>query len=102
MATTFLSLTSLRRLLRFPAVVLYRIGDRPAIDAAVFVDAFEEGVGRLRRRTEIGRSGLADHGADLNRFAGGDLAVIEAAFRRVRRRSRPHRQTPRKPRRSEG
>ena len=51
----------LRRLLRFPAVVLDRIGDRPTIDAAILIDAFEVGVGRLRRRTEIGRPGFADH-----------------------------------------
>ena len=92
----------LGRLLRFPGIVLDRINDRPAVDAAILVDAFEIGVGGLRRRTEIGRSGLADHGAELDRLAGRGLAVVHAAFRRIRRRGRQCRQTRRESGDSQG
>ena len=70
----------LRGGLRIPLVVLDAVMDRTAVDAAVRIHASEISGGGLRRAAEVGRPGLADHGADLDRLAGRGLAVAQTAF----------------------
>ena len=74
--------------------------DRPAVDAAVVVDAVEVGPRQPRDPGEVGGRGLGGHGADLDRLAGGRLArcpcrtrrslwMLLTPPRRHRRRRRP-------------
>src|SRR6185312_7618507 len=69
-------------LLRVGLLGLGDVLDRPPVDAAVVVDAVEDGLRRLRDVGEVDTRLLGDDGADLDRIAGGLLAVAEAALRR--------------------
>jgi hypothetical protein len=68
-------------LLRLPGVVLEGIVDRPAVDSAIGVDAFEIGRRRVARRAEVGRTGPPDDAADRDRLSRRLLAIVQAADR---------------------
>ena len=69
-------------LLRVGLLGLGDVLDGPAVDAAVVVDAVEDGLRRLGDVGEVDTRLLGDDGADLDGLARGLLAVAEAALRR--------------------
>src|SRR3954466_11312461 len=91
--STFLALDELagerRDLAGVGLLGLDRVVDRPAVDAAVVVDAVEVGLRRVRDVGEVRAGLLGRDPAELDRGAARLLAVAEAALgRRGGRRAR--------------
>ena len=84
MPTHLVLLDQLRRqrgdLLRVDLLLLGDVLDRPAVDAAVVVDALEVGAGHARDPREVDAGDVRRHGADLDRLTRRRLARAEAAL----------------------
>src|SRR4029434_7731389 len=69
-----------RDLLRVGLLLLGDVLDRPAVYAAVVVDAVEVGAGHLGDPREVDARDVGGHAAELDGLAGGLLAGPHAAF----------------------
>ena len=84
----------LRRDVELALVVFVVIGDRPAVNAAIGVDAVEIGAHGVVGFLEAADAAHRGHGADRNGLAGRFLSVVHPAIRfgECRRRSEQHSQ----------